>query len=100
MTTEEKESRVGHTYLELEKAKADHALARGKLGSLREQIRAVLDDWDRLYVVNESQLSVKGPSRRSLPTEAEIAVLITEIEGLKQRVQSHQAELDSIKCHS
>lgn len=58
-----------------------------------------LRDWDRLSVVNEKSLVVGIASDadfRPLPTEAEIAEVVTEIAKRNQRIEALKAESDRL----
>ena len=96
MTSEEKNSQIGHAYRELQAAEAELAHRKDKLATFHRQVQAVATDWARLYAMNQTRLVVPGsrdPEFRPLPTEAEIAELIREIAKYSETLQALRAKL-------
>ena len=95
MTMQEKRAQIGSVYIELQKEEGEIAQLDKKLETLKNQVRAVADDWDRLTVMNNTQLVV-GFDFRPLPPESEIAETLKEREqriANKDRLQAELAQL-------
>ena len=99
MTADEKAANAGYAFAAPRREEAELDQLQAKLQGLRHQVAAVLRDWDRLSVVNGKSLVVGVASDadfRPLPTEAEIATVVTEIAERNRRVEALKVETDQL----